>query len=202
MPNKRFSVSCMLMTMALLVTVSAAFAVAQELTGEPDKTMAAAQESFAKKDTKKAAEYLQKSATYVRQEAVKVTASAKAGMMKAGDALDQLGKDVSKGAVKSADEMKKVFASVDHERAKAWHATAAAAQKTGKDSTDMLKRGGAALNGAAQWSGSKLKEGASMAVDGAKKIGQGAKMGAAEVEKTFKGLGEGIEDVGRRLGGS
>jgi hypothetical protein len=95
-----------------------------------------------------------------------------------------------------------VFAKLDHERAKAWHATAAEAQKAGKDSTDMLKQAGAALNGAAQWSGSKLKEGSSMAVEGVKKIGQGAKMGADEIQKAFKGLGEGIEDMGRHLGGS
>ena len=191
-------------TTILLIAILAAglpvgFAESKGLTDEPDKTMAAAHESFVKGETKKAAEYLQTSATYVRGEADKVAKSASAGVKKAGDQLDQLGKAVSNGTVKSADEMKKTFASVDHALAKAWHTTAAEASKAGKDSTDMLNKAGSALDGAAQWSGTRLKEGTSTAVEGAKKMGTGAKAGADEVVKIFKGLGEGIADVGRHL---
>ena len=196
---RTLSFSRWLIGTALLATLPSTVAISQELTDEPDKTMAAAQQSFIKKDTKTATEHLQKSAAYVRKEADKVAKSSQAGLKKAGDQLAQLGKDVTKGAVKSADDMAKVFAKVDYERAKAWHATAAQAKKSGKDATDGLKQAGAALNGAAQWSGAQLKQGTTMAVESVKKIGQGAKLGAEETEKMFKSLGEGVEDLGRHL---
>ncbi len=195
------AVTTILLITILPVGFPVRVAESKELTDEPDKTMAAAHESFVKGETKKAAEYLQTSATYVRGQADKVAKSASAGVKKAGDQLDQLGKAVSDGTVKSADEMKKTFASVDHALAKAWHTTAAQANKAGKDSTEMLKNAGSALDGAAEWSGARLKEGSTTAVEGAKKIGTGAKAGANEVVKIFKGLGEGIADVGRQLKG-
>lgn len=194
-----FSFPRMLVTVALLATVPTAIAVSAEMTDEPDKTMAAAGDSLSKGDTKKAADYLHKSAEYVHKEADKVAKSAQAGVKKAGDDLDQLGQEVGKGTVKSGDKLKQTFAKVDHELAKAWYATATEAKKAGKDSSEMLKKSGAALGGAAHWSGAKLKEGANMAVEGAKKIGQGTKAGADEVEKMFKNLGEGIQDLGHHL---
>ncbi len=55
------------------------------------------------------------------------------------------------------------------------------------------------LDGAARWSGTKLKEGGQMTVDAAKKAGQGTKVAGKDVGKMFKSIGDGIEDVGRNL---
>ena len=72
------------------------------------------------------------------------------------------------------------------------------AQKSGKDATEPVKKAGTSLEGAAKWSGSKLQEGAQASVDGLKKAG---KMSADEIGKFFKGLGDGITDLGKKLSG-
>jgi hypothetical protein len=59
-----------------------------DFTGEPDKTMAAAHESFVKKDMKKAAEQISNAADYVKKEADKVAKGAKEGVKKASDTLE------------------------------------------------------------------------------------------------------------------
>lgn len=170
---------------------------------EPDKTMAASHQSFVKGDTDKAAAQIHKAATYVRNESNQVATSAKAGLQKAGDSLDKLGESVKNGTVKSADELKKTFATVDHAIADGWHETARQAQASGKDAEGALRKAGAALDGAARWSGTKLKQGAQASVDALKKAGQktgeGVKTGAKQIEGWLKDIGNGIKEVGRKL---
>jgi hypothetical protein len=168
---------------------------------EPDKSMAAAHESFLKGDMNKAAEHIKKATAYVRAQEKKVSKGAAKGLKKAGDDLEKLGADVKKGTVKSADELKKTFAKVDHALATAWHATAEQEQKAGKDATGALRSAGAGLQGAAAWTGTKLNDGAQAAVDGLSKAGRGVKLGADAVGNAFRGLGEGIADLGRKIGG-
>jgi len=66
-----------------------------------------------------------------------------------------------------------------------------------------LKKAGASLEGAAKWSGNKLTEGAQASVEAVKQVGKGtakgAKAGSEEAEKWFKGIGEGIRDLGSKL---
>jgi hypothetical protein len=193
------------LAMLTIVCVVAALAPAYaqlapgDFPDDPDKTMASAHEAFLKKETTKAAEDLHKAAEFVKKEADKVGKDVKAGVVKAGADLDKLGRDVKAGTVKSGDDLKKAFAKVDHELAKAWHKTADEAKKAGKDSDEALKKAGAGLEGAAKWSGTKLKEGTLASVEGLKKVGQGAKIGAEDVGKFFKGIGDGIADVGRKI---
>jgi hypothetical protein len=117
--------------------------------------------------------------------------------------LDKLGDGVKNGTVKSADDLKKTFAKVDHQIAGCWHKTAEQAQKAGKDSTADLKKAGVALEGAAKWSGNQLDEGTKKTVDAVKKAadqtGQGVKAGAQDVNNWFKGIGHGIDDLAHKL---
>ena len=53
--------------------------------------MAAAHQSFVKKDMNKAAAQIGKAADYVKKEASKVAKGSKEGVMKAGDELGKLG---------------------------------------------------------------------------------------------------------------
>jgi urease accessory protein UreF len=163
---------------------------------EPDKSMASAHDSFAKGEMNKAAEHIQAAAAYVRKEGDSVARDARQGMIKASDELAKLGREVKKGTVKTGDELKKIFAQVDQARADAWHATAAQAQKSGKDATAALKNAGAGLEGAAKWSGAQLQGGAQASVEGLKKAG---KVGSEDLAKFFKGIGDGIADLGRKL---
>ena len=184
----------------LIAVVSTVHAQAPgDFAGEPDKSMASAHESFVKGDMKKAADQIHKAAVYVKKQGNKVAKDAKGAVKKAGDDLDRLGKEVKKGTVKSGDQLKRTFAQVDHQLATAWHKTADEAKKAGKDSTTALKNAGAGLEGAAKWSGTQLKEGAQVSVDGVKKVGQGVKLGAEDVGKFFSGIGQGIADVGQQL---
>jgi hypothetical protein len=205
MNKKSFSVLSMLIIVVLMAAIPAVYAQTSPggFTNEPDKTMAKAHESFVKGDINKAAEYIHKAAAYVKKEADKVAKDTKEGVKKAGDDLDKLGQGVKKGTVKSGDELKKTFAKVDYELAKAWHKTADEAKKSGKDANYALKKAGAWIEGAAQWSVTQLKEGTQASIEAVKKAGKdaakGAKAGAEEVDKWFKGIGEGIEDVGRKL---
>jgi hypothetical protein len=116
---------------------------------DPDKSMAAANEAYLKKDNDKAAEYIHKAAAYFHKESDEVASSGKKYMKEAGDGLDKLGEDVKKGAVKSDDDLKKAFAKADHLSAKAWRETMAASQKAGKDATEAFKKAGTSLEGAA-----------------------------------------------------
>jgi hypothetical protein len=202
MTRRAYSVWSAVIVAVVMGVIATAHAQAPaDFAGEPDKTMASAHDSFVKGDMNKAAEHIQKAAAYVRREGAKVAKDAKDGVMKAGDQLTKLGGEVKKGTVKSADQLKKTFAQVDHSLAKAWHATAEQTQKSGKDATGALKNAGASLEGAAKWSGTQLKEGAQASVDGLKKAGKGVKAGAEDVGKFFKGLGDGIADLGQKLGG-
>ena len=205
MTKMAFSVLSMLIVTSLVAGVPAVYAQTSpaDFTGDPDKTMAAAHESFVKKDMNKAAEQISKAADYVKKEADKVAKDASEGVKKAGDELSKLGQGVRKGTVKSGDVLKKTYGQVDHARAIAWHKTADEAKKSGKDSSEALKKAGASLEGAAKWSGNKLTEGAQASVDAVKKVGEGTtkgvKAGTEEVNKWFKGIGEGIQDLGSKL---
>ena len=205
MNKKSFSVLSMLIIAVLMAAISAVYAQTSpgDITDEPDKNMAKAHESFVKGDINKAAEYIHKAAAYVKKEADKVAKDTKEGVKKAADDLDKLGQGVKKGTVKSSDELKKTFAKVDYERAKAWHKTADEVKKSGKDPSNAIKKAGAWIEGAAKWSVTQLREGTQASVEAVKKVGKGAakgaKAGAEEVDKLLKGIGEGIEDVGRKL---
>jgi hypothetical protein len=93
MTKKGFSVLSVLIITSLVVGVPAVYAQSSpaDFKGEPDKTMAAAHESFVKKDMNKAAEQIGKAADYVKKEAGKVAKGSKEGVMKAGDELSKLG---------------------------------------------------------------------------------------------------------------
>lgn len=205
MTRRAFAARCVCLVAILLAGIPVAGAQTPEFKGEPDTAMANAQESFLKGDMNAASEHIKKAAAYVRAESGKVTKSAAKPLKKAADDLDKLGREVKKGAVKSPDELKKSFAKVDHALAKAWHETAAAEHKAGKDSTNALARAGSGLEGAAKWTGTQLEGGARAAVDAVNTAGQtagkGARMGADAVGRAFRGIGDGIADVGRKISG-
>ena len=194
-----------LITAAIITAVPALYA--QTATGgfksEPDKSMAAAHESFLKGQKDKAASDIHKSAEWIKKQADKVGEDSKAGMKSAGDELDKLGDGVKDGTVKSGEELKKGFAKADHSIATCWHKTAESTKSAGKDSTEDLKKAGAALENSAKWSGQQLSEGTEATMAALKKAGkatgEGTKEGAEKVDKWFKGIGDGIEDLGKKL---
>jgi hypothetical protein len=204
--NKK--VTGVLTTLTLTVWITSMVAAsAQTAPGdfkdEPDKTLAKAHESFAKGAMDKASKQIHQAAACVAKESDKVAEESKGDVKKAGEELDKLGDGIKQGTVKSGDDINKCAASTDHALAKAWHATAEAARKSGDTSTAALKKAGASLEGAAKWSGTQLSEGTQASLAAVKKAGKdtakGAATGADEVDKWFKGIGDGISDLGRKL---
>jgi hypothetical protein len=194
-----------LITAALITAVPALYAQAAAggFKSEPDKSMAAAHDSFKKGEKAKAAADIDKATEWVKEQGDKVAEGSKAGMKAAGEDLAKLGDGIKKGTVKSGDEMKKTFAKVDHQIASCWHKTAEDSKKAGKDSTDALNKAGVALENSAKWSGHQLSEGTRASVAAVKRAGkatgEGAKSGAEAVDKWFKGIGDGIDELGKKL---
>jgi len=203
MTRRAFAAWCASFAAVLLAGVGTVGAQGPAFKDEPDTHMAAAQESFIKGDMNASAEHIEKAAAYVRGESSKVSKSASTSLKKTADDLDKLSLEVKKGSVKSADELKKSFAKADHALAKAWHETAATEQKAGRDSTNALSRAGSSLEGAAKWTGTQLEGGARAAVDAAHSAGhtasKGARMGKDAVGRAFRGIGDGIADIGRKI---
>ena len=188
--------------MVALVAVGIAAVHAQapgDFAGEPDKSMASAYQSFVDGKMDKSAEEIKKAAAYVRKQEKMVAKGSAAGVKSAADDLDRLSAEVKKGTVKSADELKKTFAKVDHAMASAWYETADAEQKAGKDATKAAKTAGEGLEGAARWAGTKLDAGAQAAVDALRTAGRGARMGVDALGRAIQGLGSGIADVGKKI---
>ena len=121
------------LTLAVLIGAGqAAFAQTStnKFTTQPDKSMAAAHESFMQKNMNAASEHIHKAADYVKKQSDKVAADTKAGMKKASEQLDKFGDSVKAGTVKSEAEMKQTFAKVDQQIADCWHKTAAESKKS------------------------------------------------------------------------
>lgn len=180
---------------AFMTTLPMAYGQAEFKT-EPDRTMAAAHESFVKGETKKAGEEIDTAADYVKKQSSHVAEGSKADMQKAGAELDKLGKGVKSGAVKSEAELKKTFAKVDHQMAESWHKTAEQAQKMGRDSKADLNKAGASLESAAKWSNNQLDEGTHKTIDEVKHAG---KASADQLNKWWKSIGHGIDGLGQKL---
>src|ERR1017187_5409549 len=137
--NKKSFTVLSTITLAALVTAIPG-ACAQTAPGdfktEPDKSLAAAHESFVKGNLDKASKQIHEAAAYVKKQSDKVAEDSKEGVKKAGDELDKLGDGIKQGTVKSGDEIKKCSASTDRALAKAWHKTAEEAKASSKDLTE------------------------------------------------------------------
>ena len=205
MKSKSIAVLNQLLLSLLMAAIPAVYAQSSpdQFTGEPNKSLAAAHESFLKKDLNASAAQIHKASNYVKKESDQVAQDSKAGMTKAGAELDKLGAGVKAGTVKSEAEMKQTFAKVNHQMATCWHQTAAESKQAGKDANADLKKAGASLAASAKWSGNQLNAGAQASVDALKKAGKatdaGVKAGGEEVDKWFKGIGDGIKDLGAKL---
>jgi len=111
MTKKSFSISSMLIILALIATILTVFAQTSPggFTNEPDKSMAKAHESFVKGEMNKAAEFIAKAATYVKKEADEVAKDTKEGAQASVEAVKKVGKEAAKDVKAGAEEFDKLF---------------------------------------------------------------------------------------------
>jgi len=184
-----------------ITTLIGIFSVVQagSASEDPNASLEAANESFLKHDTKAAEAYIHKAGEAIRKEGAKAGAKSKEAFDKIADETDKLAKDVKSGAVKTNADLKKRFAKINHSLAKTWHKVAGEANDAGEDTKEAMKKAAHSVSAAADWTGTKLKAGTHKTVEEVKGWPDDAEVAADKAGAWFKGIGDGIKDVGQNI---
>ncbi|HQR20594.1 MAG TPA: hypothetical protein PLE54_09755 [Burkholderiaceae bacterium] len=175
---------------------------------EPQRHFTDAIAAYARKDYKAAATDIRKAISYLRLEANRATGAARQELASSVAQLDTLAAAVAKGALKDEQSMTKAFARADHALALAHRSNAAEswARKEYDKAGYELKAAAHGLEGAAGWVGREATAGATATVAEAQAVGDKLVSGASwtrdEVAKGFESLGNGINAVGQKIGGT
>jgi hypothetical protein len=175
---------------------------------EPQRHFTDAFAAYARKDYKAAAADIRKATSYLRLEAGRATGDAKQGLDSSVAQLDKLADSVEKGTMKDDQSMAHAFAKADHELAIEHRSKAAEswAHKQYDKAGYELKAAADGLEGAAGWVGGEAKTGASATVADTRALGDKLASGAAwtrkEVAKGFESLGNGLNELGRKIAGT
>jgi hypothetical protein len=165
---------------------------------EPESSFQKADEFFLKKDLKGAATEIRKGAGFLKEKVKEASKDGKEALTKSIKELEELAKNVEKGAVTSEAKLKETFARsyqalAHHEYLKASESWA---KKKTKETGQALTAAAQYLDQTARWSGRKLEAGTAEVVNYVRMIGDklitGANYGAEEVSK-------GIKEFGREL---
>lgn len=175
---------------------------------EPQRHFMGAVAAYAKKDSEAAAADIRAATGYLRLEAGRATGDAQQELDNSVAQLDTLAASVEKGAVKDEHSMTGAFARADHALALEHRSNAAEAwaRKEYDKAGNELKAAADGLQSSARWVGGEA--GASMSATVADTRALGDKLAAggnwtrAEVAKGFESLGNGINALGRKIGGT
>ena len=173
-----------------------------------DRHFADAVAAYAKKDYKAAATDIRKATRYLRLEADRATGDTRQELDSSVAQLDALAASVEKGAVKGEQSMTEAFARADHALALEHRSLAAesCARKEYHQAGYELKAAAHALEGTAGWLGGEAKAGASATVADTRALGDKLAAGGTwtrdEVAEGFESLGNGINALGQKIGGT
>lgn len=175
---------------------------------EPQRHFMDAAAAYAKNDLRVATADIRMANSCLRLEAGRAAGKAKQELDSSVAQLDGLAASVEKGAVKGEQSMDKAFAKADHALALEHRSKAAEswARKDYDKAGYELKAAAHGLESAAGWAGGETKAGASATVADARALGDKLASGATwtrdEVAKGFESLGNGINALGRKIGGT
>ena len=178
---------------------------AQAQTVEPASDFKKAHESFIKKDFKASAAEIRNGADFLKKEAESAGNEGKEMLTASAAELDELADKVEKGAVKSDKEMKAAFSRAEQAAAKNDYvkATDSWTQKKARETGEAIKTAAYHMEQAADWSGHKLKSGASRAIKKGRELSgkliKGAGYVPEEVGKGLKNMGDAISGFGKKL---
>jgi hypothetical protein len=177
----------------------------QTRTAQPASEFQKAHASFLEKDFKASAAEIRKGADFLKKEAESAGVQGKKMLAASGKELDKLADSVEKGAVTSDKKLKGAFSRAEHAVANNEYvkATDSWARKAEKETGEALNSAAEHLEQAADWSGHKLKAGASKAVkegrEVSRKLVEGTGYVRGEVEKGLKNMGDAISEFGRKI---
>ena len=171
-----------------------------------DEHFQKAHKFFLKKDFKAAASEIRNAAELLKQESEKATTKAKKVLIASANELEQLAKDVEKGAVTSDKKLKDAFARAEHALAEHHYLRASElwVKKETKETGHELKSAVQHLERAARWSGHEMEKGTVEVLDGmtngAGKLMEGAGWVPEEVGKGITAIGSEISKLGKKIG--
>jgi len=177
----------------------------QTHTGQPASDFKKAHESFLEKDFKASAAEIRKGSDFLRKEAESAGIQGKKMLAASSRELDKLADAVEKGAVKSDKKLKGAFSRAEHAVANNEYvkATDAWAGKETKEAGHALNSAAEHMEQAAEWSGHKLKAGASKAIKAGREVSgklvEGTSYVPEEVGKALKSMGDAISGFGKKI---
>jgi hypothetical protein len=161
--------------------------------------------SFLGKDYKASAAEIRKGSDFLKKETEAAGDEGKKLLAASTRELDKLADSVEKGAVKSDKQLKDAFSRAEHAVANNYYAKASDswARKATKETGEALKSAAEHLEHAANWSGHKLKAGASKAVKEGREVSgklvEGTGYAREDVEKVLKNMGDAISEFGKNI---
>lgn len=175
---------------------------------EPQRHFTDAVAAYAQKDYKAAAADIRKATSYLRLEAGRAAGDAYWELHSSIVQLDKLAASVEKGGVKEEHAMARAFAKANHALALEHRSKAAEswARKEYDKAGYEFKAAAHGLESAAGWVGGEAATGASLAVADTRALGEKLASGATwtrdEIGKGFESLGNGINALGQKIGGT
>jgi hypothetical protein len=140
-------------------------------------------------------------ADLVRREATEASGSAKTDLQASARDLDQLASRVEKKSVKDVDELNRAFARADNRLAEHYQKLASESWKQKQESRagHALDTASSYFSEAASWTGEKAGDVADTARTVSGKLVQGAGWVPEEVGDAISSLGNGIQDLGKKI---
>jgi hypothetical protein len=175
------------------------------LVQEPQRHFSAAASAFSDRDYGLAAAEIRKGESYVRKEASRASGSARSGLNDSAAQLEDLARSVQTGSEQDAAVLRRAFAAANHVLAIEYRALASRswARKEYDEAGHELRASAQSLESGADWLGAQARAGASATVADTRALGDKLSSGAEwtrdEVAKGMVKLGNGIEEMGRKI---
>lgn len=175
------------------------------LAEQPQRHFTSAASAYAAKDYALAAAEIRKGESYVRKEAGRATGLAKTGLADSADQLEDVARNVQTGSEQDAAVLRRAFARANQALAVQYRtlANGSWARKEYDEAGHELRSSAQSLESGADWVGAQARADASATVADTRALGDklssGAKWTRDEVAKGMVNLGDGIEEMGKKI---
>jgi hypothetical protein len=175
------------------------------LVRQPQNHFTTAAAAFSDRDYALASAEIRKGASYIRNEASRASGSARSGLEDSARQLEDLAGSVQTGSEQDAAVLRRAFATANRALAIEYRTLASRSweRKDYDEAGHELHAAAQSLESGAGWLGEQARSGAAATVADTRTLGDklsnGAKWSQEEVAKGLVKLGNGIEDMGRKI---